>query len=307
MFLNLYNFIVGKKIKGDAPEIIEHLKSIDVYEGQGAKFTCTVSGKPEPVIEWYKDGLLVKDSRRVISEFDNNTATLTLRETRYEDSGYYKCVVRNDLGSVQSSSTLTIIMPTRPEFIEKLKILEVNEDEEARFEVQVKSYPKPEIEWYQGSTRIVDSHRFEIIDAEDDDDTYSLVINKCKLEDSSVYKCVAVNTAGKSTCRGELIVKEKVTIPSFKDSEDTSTVIVNEGQEFKLTVSPTGNPKPEINWYKDDIMVVGSSRRDIRSRFDENVLTVFSAKREDAGTYRCEASNRVGKNTKTFIVKVKGK
>lgn len=198
-------------------------------------------------------------------------------------------------------------MPTRPEFIEKLKTLEVNEDDEARFEVRVKSYPKPEIEWYQGSTKIIDTARYEIIDAEDDDDTYSLIINKSKLDDSSMYKCVAINEAGKSTCRGELVVKEKRSIPGFKEYEETSTVIVNEGEEIKLIVSPTGNPKPEITWYKDGVMVVEGSRRDIRSRLDENILIVFSAKTDDAGSYRCEASNTTGKNYKTFIVKVRGK
>lgn len=183
----------------------------------------------------------------------------------------------------------------------------MNEGDEARLEVRVKSHPKPEIEWYQGSTQIRDNERFELIDAEDGDDTYSLVINKCKLEDAAMYKCVAINDAGKRNCRGELVVKEKRTIPGFKEDEDTTTVYVNEGEELKLTVTPTGNPKPEITWYKDEIMVIEGLRRNIRSRLDETTLVVFSAKTDDAGSYRCEASNIMGKHSKNFIVKVRGK
>lgn len=285
---------------------MDHLKSVEVFEGQGAKLTCTFTGQPEPVIEWYKDGLSVKDTRRIISEVIADTASLTIREARSEDSGYYKCVVRNDIGSVTSSTTVNVIMPTRPEFIEKLRTVEVNEGDEASFEVRIKSYPKPDIEWYQGSTQILDNERFEMIDAEDGDDTYSLIINKCKLEDTSMYKCVAINEAGKRSCRGELIVKEKRTTPGFKQDEDTTTVYVNEGEELKLAVTPTGNPKPEITWYKDGVMVIESTRRNIRSRLDDNLLVVYSAKTEDAGNYRCEASNVLGKNSKTFIVKVRG-
>lgn len=268
---------------------------------------CTVSGKPRPTIEWFKDGLPVKDSRRVKSEFDGTTASLIFVETRGDDSGQYKCVVRNDLGSAPTSAKLKVIIPTRPEFLEKLKNIEVNEGEEAQLEVRIKSYPKPEIEWYQGSTKIIDIARYEIIDAEDDDDTYSLIISRCQLDDASAYKCVATNEAGKSTCRGELVVKEKQTIPTFPGDEETTTVVVNEGEELKLSVSPSGKPKPEVTWYKENNMLVEGSRRNIRVRGDEYVFVVFSAKPEDAGKYRCEASNRLGKTTKHFIVKVRGK
>lgn len=289
-----------------APDIIESLKSVEVIEGEGTKLVCTVSGMPKPTIEWFKDGLPVKDSRRVKSEFDGTTASLIFVESRGDDSGQYKCLVRNDLGSVPTSAKLKVIVPTKPEFIQKLKNVEVNEGEEAQLEIQVKAYPKPEVEWYQGSTKIIDIARFEMIDAEDDDDTYSLIISRCQLDDASMYKCVATNEAGKSTCRGELVVKEKQTIPTFPGEEETTTVIVNEGEELKLSVSPSGKPKPEIVWYKDDKMVVESSRRDIRTRGDENIFVVFSAKPEDAGRYRCEAFNRLGKNSKNFIVKVRG-
>ena len=45
------------------PEFLKELKDVEVFEGQNVKFRCKVKGYPQPRINWYKDGNLLKGSK----------------------------------------------------------------------------------------------------------------------------------------------------------------------------------------------------------------------------------------------------
>lgn len=40
----------------EAPKFTENLSPVTTNEGQGIKLTCTVTGNPEPNIEWFQNG-----------------------------------------------------------------------------------------------------------------------------------------------------------------------------------------------------------------------------------------------------------
>jgi titin len=77
-------------------------------EGQSARFEIEVSGSPEPIVEWYKDGNLVRDSpdTRIKSSF--GVHTLIIPEVFPEDTGIYKAIVKNPSGSMESKCELII-------------------------------------------------------------------------------------------------------------------------------------------------------------------------------------------------------
>lgn len=301
-FFFSFNASLGKK--GTAPEIVDEMRPVEVNEGENATLECTVTGKPAPSVEWLKDGIRIKESRRVKCSFESGTASLTIKQTREDDKGVYKCIVKNDFGKTESTSKLTVIIPRRPDFKLKMKPVSGTEGGEARFDVRVEGLPKPEIEWFHGNTPIVDGQRFKIIE-EEEDNCYSLIATDLKLSDSGSYKCVAANDVGKSTSRADLDVKEKLFAPEIQ-AEDKGPIIVTEGEEVNIEVLVKGKPKPDVEWFKDERTIFETAKRDIKVRGDSHSLVVLSSKLEDTGTYKCVASNKIGKDTRKFDVRVQG-
>lgn len=212
-------------------------------------------------------------------------------------------MVRNDLGSAETSNKVKVNALRRPDFNVKLKPLEVTEGDQARLSVKIDALPKPTIQWYCGTTKITEGGRFEVVE---EPDLYTLIINNVNKEDTATYKCEATNDAGKSTCRGELFVNERQYQPEFTSDEINVPLTLKPGDEMKIDVTIKGNPKPEVKWYKDGKALRNTTDCDLRSRGDTHSIKIYSTKPNDSGQYKCEARNKLGVTERSFDVKVEG-
>lgn len=258
-------------------------------------------------MEWLKDDEPVKASKRIKIYFDSEVCRLTISDTVADDEGEYKCVATNELGTASCSAELlvneAIVMP---EFKEKMKHTEVFEGDTARFDVQVLGNPKPVTVWSKGGKAINDGGRFKIVQS-DDDDVHSLLIENVSMDDFGSYKCVASNEAGRMQCSARLEVKEKQIAPEFSDEYGDSPIEINEGDELKINVTIQGNPRPDVEWYKDDRPLKRTSRVNISARGNKFGITIFTVVPEDSGIYKCVATSAAGTKTKTFQVNIEGK
>lgn len=76
-----------------------------VLEGASASLQCIASGVPEPSVTWLKNDLdLPLDDRARV----NDTGTLHLTDLQRTDSGVYRCVASNSLGSVSEFARLHV-------------------------------------------------------------------------------------------------------------------------------------------------------------------------------------------------------
>jgi hypothetical protein len=283
--------------------VTEPLKSVEVSDGDTAVLKCKVNGTPVPSVEWFKNDVPVKESWRVKSEYKNDTITLTIKQAKKEDTGSYKCIIRNDLGETSTSAKLTITVLTKPNFTSELKSVEVGEGEEARFVARIECYPRPEVEWLRGGTKIDDEGNYEIIEDEEND-TYTLVISDVRMEDAGNVKCVASNEVGRVTSRCELVVNENLFAPQFEG--EVEPITVRETHETTITATIKAKPKAEVTWYKDGNPLRDSIAYDIKSRGNTYNCVILRAKPNDAGLYKCEAKNEVGTASRTYEVQVKG-
>lgn len=56
-------FVTDNKLELKKPEFLKGLEDVEVTEGQSVKFRVKVKGYPQPRVNWYKDGKLLKNSR----------------------------------------------------------------------------------------------------------------------------------------------------------------------------------------------------------------------------------------------------
>lgn len=304
--INLSSLIVAKKPVGSAPIFTEPLQPVEVVEGFAAKLQCRLTGSPEPNIQWFKDSEPVKEDNRTKMRFDGELCTLKILSTELDDEGVYKCVAKNDFGSAASYSELFVNeVNKKPEFVEKMKPVNVSEGEAARFDVQVEGNPAPVVEWFKGKDKLEDEGCYVMMD-DGKQGRFTLIVEDAGPEDAGSYKCVASNEEGQVSSKAALAVKEEMLMPEFLDEEESGPIDVTDGDELCLTVGVTGKPVPSVDWYKDDRKLRKTSRVKIDAKGDKFSLVILDVKPEDSGMYKCEASSKAGTVTRSFIVNVAG-
>lgn len=84
------------------------LKTMTISSGNKAQLICYVTGIIEEV-NWLRDGeRITKDARHKIYNI-NGAISLEIYDARAEDSGHYRCVVRNSRQTVESEGQLTVL------------------------------------------------------------------------------------------------------------------------------------------------------------------------------------------------------
>ncbi|XP_046723527.1 neuregulin 2a isoform X4 [Silurus meridionalis] len=101
---------VGKILCEDcgAPTIKPLRSPVVVTEGARITVKCEASGKPPLSYKWYKDGTILKKSKQVRIKDRKKNSKVQISSARLQDSGNYMCVVENDSGSSNSTSTVHV-------------------------------------------------------------------------------------------------------------------------------------------------------------------------------------------------------
>ncbi|MCI4386484.1 hypothetical protein PGIGA_G00062870 [Pangasianodon gigas] len=91
-----------------APTIKPLRSPVVVAEGARITVKCEASGKPPLSYKWYKDGTILEKSKQVRIRDKKKNSKVQIANARLEDSGNYMCVVENDSGSSNSTSTVHV-------------------------------------------------------------------------------------------------------------------------------------------------------------------------------------------------------
>ena len=83
------------------------------------------------------------------------------------------------------------------------------------------------------------------------------------------------------------------------DSSDTMVIEAGKAKEVKIVVNILAPENVTLNWYGPQGYQLYSDGRkyDIESRYDQTILKVFDVTLYDAGVYRLDAYNGVGKES----------
>lgn len=94
--------------KDGPPNIVDHLKSLDVIDGEAVTLSCRIIGAKKLDVIWLHNNKEIKPSKDFKYTNEANIYKLQIAEIFPEDSGTYTCEAFNDAGESFSSCTLNV-------------------------------------------------------------------------------------------------------------------------------------------------------------------------------------------------------
>ena len=282
-----------------------------VFEKQLLRLSVKVDGNPPPEVKWFKDGkpLAEGDSRVKIQLLPGGIAQLEVESAdASKDSGVYKLVASNSLGDTTTQTKVEVKKtPVKATIEESLpEKVSVFERQMIRLSVKVSGNPLPEIQWFKNDKPLNDGDdggRVSVKLLPDGTAQLEIEVADPK-KDIGIYKLVAKNASGEVTTQTKVEIN-KTPVKATLDTSLPPRMIVVENQLLRLTAKISGNPLPEIKWFKDG-EEIADDRINIQHLPDGTAqLEIICADFEkDSGTYKLTASNPVGASTTETKVEV---
>lgn len=103
--------------KGHPPIFREKPQQLAIQDGKPAQLQCYAVGDPPPNIQWFKNDMVVTESKRVKIEMDKNGRSfLKFNPAVMYDIGIYKAVARNSVGqTVARTRVVFAALPDAPD------------------------------------------------------------------------------------------------------------------------------------------------------------------------------------------------
>ncbi|XP_071159622.1 hemicentin-1-like isoform X15 [Mytilus edulis] len=292
------------------PTVAIQQTSYSVNNGGSITLSCTVSSATS--VTWQRT---VGTSVTTITSTTNtnkysgsttSTPSLTIFNADSNDAGTYRCLATNNVGTAQSSSatTLTVITNTIPTVTITQTFYSVNSGSSVTLACTVSSNTAvTSVSWQRtanGQITTITSNTNNNKYSGSSTSTPSLTIFNTDSGDAGTYRCFASNSAGtgQSSNTASLTVTTN-TVPTVTITQTFYSVNSGSSVTLACTVSST-TAVTSVSWQR----TVNGQITTITSNTNTNKysgstssvpsLTIFNADSNDAGTYRCFASNSAG-------------
>nr|XP_033480519.1 protein tyrosine phosphatase receptor type Db isoform X17 [Epinephelus lanceolatus] len=168
----------------------------------------------------------------------------------------------------------------------------------ASFVCQATGDPQPKIVWNKKGKK-VSNQRFEVIEFDDGSGSVLRIQPLRTPRDEAIYECHASNSAGEITASTRLSVLREDQLPSGFPTIDMGPQlkVVERSRTATMLCAASGNPDPEITWFKDFLPVNTSNNngriKQLRSE-SFGALQIEMSEESDQGKYECVATNSDG-------------
>ncbi|XP_065607387.1 palladin-like [Cyrtonyx montezumae] len=95
------------------PKFATKPNRVVVREGQTGKFSCKITGRPQPQVTWSKGDLHLQQNERFSMFEKTGIHFLEIQNVRLADAGIYTCTVVNSAGKASVSAELTVQGPDK--------------------------------------------------------------------------------------------------------------------------------------------------------------------------------------------------
>ncbi|XP_069666990.1 vascular endothelial growth factor receptor kdr-like isoform X3 [Haliaeetus albicilla] len=324
----LYKNLTMQLVVTERPKIYEKETDFDKIERvelrSKHKIQCTVSGNPDPKIEWkwqpcsltdmlcnpdgqkivVHENMLIGNKIRSIENItmkhgDKRKIVSTLTTENSSASGIYYCVASNKIGEEERSiefyvSDVPFGLQTDPQVTTIV-------GNDVRLTCRASKYIYSHLAWYYPSSEAALSDA--VIKTTDNYSiSLTLVITNITKEQSGLYKCRAQNQHNSTDTleqHTQLLVRAKAAPYVIQNLTDLE---VNISGKIILECRVSGTPEPQITWRKNGYPISAASGISM----ENNTLVIERVKKDDEGLYECKASNDMGQDSTSAFIKIQG-
>ncbi|XP_028138813.2 obscurin isoform X7 [Diabrotica virgifera virgifera] len=304
--------LVSKEVKSESfvQESIESAKS-EAKESRAESKVELIAEAKSIEADYQKSEKVSQEASESVSKKSTSEKSTKesskMAETKSEKKEVSKTtsVEATSIHEKSAEEKLEELVDGRPKFIQTIRGTSIEPGETAQFGITLSSKPAS-FAWLKNNKPISNADsRIQV--------SYNEKTHECKLsikettkEDSGMYIAVAKNEKGESTCSAQLVVHELTTEErAAKSSTDKPEFLVSmknaellEETYLRFMVKVAGEPHPDIAFFKQGKKIPENSERYqiIKEKahigFYELVIPVV--KKEDAGVYKCVATNKHG-------------
>ncbi|XP_036068750.1 basement membrane-specific heparan sulfate proteoglycan core protein isoform X6 [Oryzias melastigma] len=275
--------IVSLVVKVSPAVTVTPVGPVKVKVGEPITLECQAAGEPRPSVSWHKLDNNRKTTLTSPVPMESN-ALLQILVARPEDTGTYVCTAQSSNG-LSETSVLVIVqggpsVPGVPMVVAPDPLMVVVEGQTVTLHCDVHGFPSPTISWSKLRSPLPWRHKQV---------NGSLELPSVGRQDSGEYICSARNAVGTSKATIMLDVETPPYTTSMQDG-----VAVRVGEVIRLQCLAHGTPPLTFVWTKVD------GQLPPRAQVEGGDLQIDLATAEDAGTYKCVVSNKVG-SSEVFV------
>uniref|UniRef100_A0A8C4R3X0 Ig-like domain-containing protein n=1 Tax=Eptatretus burgeri TaxID=7764 RepID=A0A8C4R3X0_EPTBU len=264
---------------------------VSVVLGNPVSFTCEAQGLPIPKISWFHGSSPIHPDLRTI--IMPGGRILQLQRADLSDRGNYICQVENEAGVARKVFSLTVYVPPNLLHFPDGWPQRLNKRLGSFLELKCPSdgVPPPVVSWFKERRPIANMGHVQVNNSR-------LWIESAEISDTGQYSCKAINDAGTAEGFFDLTILVPTTIEGPAQQEVTGVV----GDPLMLSCDPLGIPPPAISWLKDGRLI--DEQNNLRILPGGRTLEFLHVRVNDAGLYRCMASNMEGKAQKNISLSI---
>lgn len=280
------------------PLISGYVEGQIIPAGSVQKLLCVSSGgNPLATLTWYKNDKRVNS---VIKAGDKSvSAEITILANVTDNQAHYRCESHNSATEIPLFESTTLSVHFAPETVKiRVEPEELKPGSEATLICDSSSSnPPAKLSWWKDGIPIEGSKNYSKSGLWGGTvSTLKLKVNVTQEMNGVVYTCQSSNEALQRSVH-EAIALDVLYAPKFVPPP-SSTVVGVEGESVYVPLMANANPMSiKYVWTKDGLPIVpkaGGDSIDQRIFSNGSTLNITKLHRNDAGIYKCEASNTQG-------------
>lgn len=293
------------------------LSALIIPNGGTLLFEARYDGLPRPEITWLRNGREIQINEDVTIETTENTTTIKIVNMTRKRTGKYEVSAKNKVGEAKSSGSVMVTDETQykeikpPRFIKPLQPKYFGENEVAILEAIVESEPLSSFQWFVHNEPIKSSTECRIVTQANKS---TLLIAHFEKKYSGPYTCRAENVGGSVTSTATVHLLEDAPQEEAEEFESPrfveeliEPIEVMDGEALELSCKVVGKPIPKVEWYHNNEKIAENKEtliiQDAQGNCQLQITEVFP---ENAGEYKCMATNKIGETITKTTVNIQG-
>ncbi|XP_054440698.1 hemicentin-2 [Pteronotus mesoamericanus] len=264
----------------------EFQKDVAVVRGSPVVLPCEAQGHPPPLVSWMKDGKPLQPQSL------EQGPRLQLERAGAGDSGTYSCVAVSEAGEARRHFKLTVMDPPRIEDAGQPAELSLALGTPLELRCDARGTPSPNVTWHKNGRALSSQEGSKGAGQ-------LLRVEAVQVGDGGLYTCLAQSPAGEVEKSFRVRVQAP---PNVIGPRGPRSVVGLAPGQLVLECSVEADPAPEIEWYRDGILL----QADAHTQFPERgrFLQLQALSTADSGDYSCTAHNAAGSASLAFHVDV---